>query len=134
MTTTLIFFSVGKINTYMKKNEEISENSLESVALETIKHSRSYEDSLYELLAEICDEDMLCEANKLGSSLSVKAIALFLIAKVRSKQNSVKSESDMATKLDLLAEQATFAAGLSTLSLVFDLKDKSILRKIRSSK
>ena len=75
------------------------------------------------------DLDSIHEAA--GRSGWVKVAAIALQSKVNAVGNQIRATSDTAKKLDLMATQMKWVAGLTTLAIATDLQDKSIMKGIR---
>ena len=59
----------------------------------------------------------------------VKGTVLFLIMKIRSIENQIKTEKDVSKKLNLLSQQTKFNSLINTLGIAIDTKDKSLVKR-----
>lgn len=69
---------------------------------------------------------------KTGFSPMIKTGSFFILLRLRSLRDKIKSEKEVAKKLDLLAKQNLYLGALLSISISFDTKDKTILQKGKS--
>ena len=65
------------------------------------------------------------------SNLAYKTIAIALQLKVNAIKNSIRSQTDVSRKIDLLAQQNSYVASLTLLDIATSTNDRSLLGKSR---
>ncbi len=79
----------------------------------------------------LMENDFSALDERVGRSNWVKAVAVGLQTRVNAIGNQITSTSEVSKKIDLLSSQLKWVAGLATLSVATDIRDKSIMKGIR---
>ena len=72
------------------------------------------------------------QIEKMGFSPYIKTGTIMVLMRLKSLRNKIKSEKDPIKKIDLLGLQNLYLGSLTTISISFDTKNKTILQNGKS--